>query len=356
MDAALQQIKLNLPFITELILQSDNANCYQNNFIVCAIALLNASHEARGLKIIQFIHTETQDGKTVLDAHFATCMRFLTHFMRTWYKNRITTINTPNGLGYALAWKGGIPNVMVQVVKINRDHVAKIFKRFQPIINQLKKYFSRVNMKHFLGSSKIHTGIENVLEQIDTLKFEIGIQSYSNIDQMSKFVVDMSVNKVLVSQAVKNEIHFLAKGERLHTDTQHDDDEFMTAARLLRPMTNEDGIICNDKDNNSISTNLTDDNDRTSVDEDDFGILNTSSNEQNILEQNTDIIENNVCEDDIEYIHTEKQLQRRIYTKPDKHGDYRPDNFITKVKIMRIMELGEMRMHQRFQCKDKKNP
>ena len=119
-------------------------------------------------------------------------------------------------------------------------------------------------------------------------------------------------------------------------------------------MTDEDGVICDDQNNNSISTNLTDDNDRTSVDEDDFGILNTSSNEQNILEQNTDIIENNVCEDDIEYIHTEKQLQRRIYTKPDKHGDYRPDNFITKVKIMRIMELGETRTRQRFQCKDKK--
>jgi len=174
LDAALQQIKLNLPFITELILQSDNANCYQNNFIVCSIGLLNACYEARGLKIIQFIHTETQDGKTVLDAHFATCMRFLTHFMRTWYKNRVTTINTPNGLGYALAWKGGIPNVMVQVVKINRHHVEKIFKKFQPISNQLKKYFSRVNMKHFFGSTKIHTGIENVLEQLNTVKFEIG--------------------------------------------------------------------------------------------------------------------------------------------------------------------------------------
>ena len=135
---------------------------------------MNACYEARGLKIIQFIHTETQDGKTVLDAHFATCMRFLTHFMRTWYKNRVTTINTPNGLGYALAWKGGIPNVMVQVVKINRHHVEKIFKKFQPISNQLKKYFSRVNMKHFFGSTKIHTGIENVLEQLNTVKFEIG--------------------------------------------------------------------------------------------------------------------------------------------------------------------------------------
>ena len=63
LDAALQQIKLNLPFISESILQSDNTNCYQNNFIVCSIGLLNACHEAQGLKIIQLIHTETQDGK-----------------------------------------------------------------------------------------------------------------------------------------------------------------------------------------------------------------------------------------------------------------------------------------------------
>ena len=52
-----------------------------------------------------------------------------TLFVRTWYKNSVTKINTRNGQGYVMAWKGGIPNIMVQVVKMNRYHVEKIFKR-----------------------------------------------------------------------------------------------------------------------------------------------------------------------------------------------------------------------------------
>ena len=101
---------------------------------------------------------------------------------------------------------------------------------------------------------------------------------------MSQFVVDMSVNKMLVDKVVRNKIHFLTKGEYLHAHNQYDDDDFINAARYFRHMTDEDGVFCDDKDNNSISTNLKEENASTSVDEDDFEILNISSNETNILD------------------------------------------------------------------------
>ncbi len=49
-----------------------------------------------------------------------------------------------------------------------------------------------------------------------------------------------------------------------------------------------------------------------------------------------------------------KQLQRRIYTIPGIHGDYRPDNLASKVQILQIMELGETITRQCFERKDKK--
>ena len=161
-------------------------------------------------------------------------------------------------------------------------------------------------MKYFLGSTKLHTGIENVLEQHDTLKFQIGIQPYSNIDLVSQFIVDMSTNKVYASKYVRNEKHLLSKGERLHADTQHDDDKFMNAERRLMPIIDEDSIIRDDEDNNSTSTNSSDENAWTSVDEEDFEILNISPNDTNILDQISEIIDNNVVEEDIDYVHTEK--------------------------------------------------
>ena len=61
LDAAMSQIHEELPFITELILQTDNAKSYSNNFLLCAISLLNVVHEHNSLSIIEFVrvHTET---------------------------------------------------------------------------------------------------------------------------------------------------------------------------------------------------------------------------------------------------------------------------------------------------------
>ena len=78
------------------------------------------------VRIKSFIHTETQDGKTVFDVHFARCMRFISHFMRTWKRNKITRINAANGLGFALAWNGGMKNVMVQVIRTDQTQMNNI--------------------------------------------------------------------------------------------------------------------------------------------------------------------------------------------------------------------------------------
>ena len=115
LDAALKQMSVDLPFIGNITLQSDNANSDQNIFIICVIALLNSYYQ-RMLKIKTFINTKTQEGKTVLDEHFARCMCFLSHFMKTWKQNKNIRINTTNGLGFVLAWNSWMKNVMVQVL------------------------------------------------------------------------------------------------------------------------------------------------------------------------------------------------------------------------------------------------
>ena len=59
LDATLKQISVDLPFIGHITLQSDNANSYQNIFLICVIALLNSCYQGV-LKNKTFIHTETQ--------------------------------------------------------------------------------------------------------------------------------------------------------------------------------------------------------------------------------------------------------------------------------------------------------
>ena len=119
LEAALNQLIHDLPFINSVTLQSDNDGCYENHFIMVAISILNEIYH-RDIFISAFVHTETQDGKTLLDAYFTRCTLFLSHFMKTWKRNKITQINTPRGLRDALAWNGSMCNVMVQVVRTDK--------------------------------------------------------------------------------------------------------------------------------------------------------------------------------------------------------------------------------------------
>ena len=92
LDAAMSQIHEELPFITELILQTDNAKSYSNNFLLCAIPLLNVIHKSNSLSIIEFVHTKTQDGKTILDVFFARCMKYVKSYISVQTTNKTKRI------------------------------------------------------------------------------------------------------------------------------------------------------------------------------------------------------------------------------------------------------------------------
>ncbi len=65
-------------------------------------------------------------------------MSLLDAAMKTGKRNKITRINTPNGLGFALEYNGGMANVMVQVVRTNRDLGCEIQNIFEPGMQNLK--------------------------------------------------------------------------------------------------------------------------------------------------------------------------------------------------------------------------
>ena len=70
--------KVQLPFVNEITIQSHNATTYQNGHIFFGIHLLNIKMRGK-ISIADFIHSETQHGKTILDAHFAS----INHHLKT---------------------------------------------------------------------------------------------------------------------------------------------------------------------------------------------------------------------------------------------------------------------------------
>ena len=115
-EAFLKQLHSELPHIKTVILQSDNAGCYQSKELLLLIATLNKNNDIR---ITSYIHTETQDGKVLIDAHFTKGSAHLVRFMKMAQNNRIRSIATAKGLDAALAWGGGIQNSFVQLVSLD---------------------------------------------------------------------------------------------------------------------------------------------------------------------------------------------------------------------------------------------
>jgi hypothetical protein len=60
--------------VSQAIIQSDNAKCYQSNEFRVLLMLINSSMN-NCIKIRRHIFSETQDGKSLLDAHFGCCQK-----------------------------------------------------------------------------------------------------------------------------------------------------------------------------------------------------------------------------------------------------------------------------------------
>lgn len=154
-EALVVQLQHMFPQMEDIWLQSDNAGCYHKKDLTLFIPILNAHYR---LKISQVIHTETQDGKGLIDAHFAHASMWLQRFLLTVQVNKVNTINTEWQLAEALCWRGGMPNSFVQLVRCNRNRLDAVNKALAKSSDSGDEYFSRAN--HYIYNVPEDSGKE----------------------------------------------------------------------------------------------------------------------------------------------------------------------------------------------------
>ena len=183
-----------LTFITSLIIQSDNTNLYQNPYLILGIHLLNIKMYSK-IFISEYIHSETQDGKTILDAHFATTNRHLITFMKVWRENRITKVQTAAGLAFALSFNTGVRNTMVQLIDPDRNVLGELENKLTAIVKKMKEYYTRANHIFYqkLSDDDI-VDVNTIVSDIKSLRFRVSLQSFSFIDEPIVFQVDIGQN------------------------------------------------------------------------------------------------------------------------------------------------------------------
>ena len=190
LECVVVSLQVQLPFVNEITIQSDNATTYQNGHIVFGIHLLNIKMRGK-IFIADFIHSETQHGKTILDAHFASTNRHLKNFMMTYKQNRITRIQTSQGLAYALSFNSGVKNTVVQLIELSETTLTQIATTLDPIVKKGKEYFSRVNHIFFEKLTVEMTFPNELFNDLSLIpKFTLRIQAFSDIDDPYPFEVD----------------------------------------------------------------------------------------------------------------------------------------------------------------------
>lgn len=130
LEAFFIRVKKKHPQIETMSIQSDNAKCYQACELVLYVYLLSKHY---GLKVTRLIHTETQDGKGVIDGHFAIAMM---HVMRLVASGHNAV--TPGQLVSLLRSNGGIANSYPELFSMNRARLAELSKKYAKSLKRLE--------------------------------------------------------------------------------------------------------------------------------------------------------------------------------------------------------------------------
>ena len=216
-ESALQVIYNEFPFINEVILQSDNASTYQNHNVLIGIHLLNIKFFKK-VFVSEYLHSETQDGKTILDAHYGTCVRHLKKFMKMWRPNVVTRIQTPKGLAFALTYSGGLLNSVVQLVEIDHMKLETLRQKFEPITQKLKEYFNRVNHVYFQQISESSTNDPDDVILNGSFSFEAS--AFSGVGRKVKFFINFNDKEVTPDDIALTEIQSVLAGNEKRISKQ----------------------------------------------------------------------------------------------------------------------------------------
>ena len=336
-ETAIAGIRTNIPDLKEAMICSDNAGCYLSTFLVLIVSVINAKNEGEFF-VSRIFHTETQDGKGLVDGHFASDMAHVGKYMKCSKSNRIIRILTAKGLANALQWNNGVQNSIVQLAQIDRGRLIAIEKYLKPLISSTKKYFGRASDISFTkptNGNKLEfeesDSEDEMLARLDALISGINVRAHSEGEAV-EFSLDFSAKKAIPGREGIVEYERLI-GTYIDLDDDDDDDDddndddddlsFYDYSLADQQRREEEFRTVSEEDNDfemARNSGLT----QSSSDEDE-----DSTNETTDLDDEED--------DDVEddEMHIEEP---RTYQVP-KEEEYHPRNMVTRAIVQKASYL-----------------
>lgn len=194
----------------------------------------------RGPVISSFIHTETQDGKCLINAHFTHATFKVHRWLKSVQRNTLKKATTPRELADALASDGGMPNCSLQLVSFEDGTTLSKLDRYVSIVSsvasELLEYFSRANeIKYFPDDDAKKPWAKLDLSNPESwmkARFSIQVFAYSGIRKGATFNIDVGEKSVNVEGIPVTEC--VAESERAHDAGDNDDDDLATTLESLK--------------------------------------------------------------------------------------------------------------------------
>ena len=176
-EAALQAVKREFPFVSTISFQSDNAKCYHSKLF----SMLSPGIARKaGFNLVRILHTETADGKCLIDAHFATGGEFV----RSYIIERKDAA-TPLQVFEALGSNGGLNNSIVQLVRINRVRLKELEEEYAVLIDTVGKMWKRSNDVFFKD-------FQHEFEPTNTARYVVDSWQYSDTGTPDAFKINLA--------------------------------------------------------------------------------------------------------------------------------------------------------------------
>jgi hypothetical protein len=161
------------------------------------------------------VHSETQDGKSLLDAHFAHATAVIKRFLRRVRQNLLNKVTSPAELAEALADQGGLKHCGVQLLCFDAqvsERLASIKELLEPAAKEMTDFFSRANEYRYFPEDDSDEGRQSTIQVV----------AYSGVGEGATFAVDVAKGTVSLKSGSST---LLVEDEARRNEDAADDDE-----------------------------------------------------------------------------------------------------------------------------------
>lgn len=192
-EAVMSEIA-RLTAVRRVVLLSDNASYYKSPALLLFFPTISRD---TGVFISRYIHTEVQDGKSLLDAHFGRCTGQITQFL-----NKGNDVSTAAEIVCALLDRGGLPNTATCMIQHDRNRLDELATKVERTAAKLAKYFLKVNdVIFYRGDERAHEPSGGAGEQVIDMLPQVSFRcfAYSGVGHGHLFHVNVDTQTVMLA-------------------------------------------------------------------------------------------------------------------------------------------------------------